>query len=176
MSKPEAHSFSKDAMDNARVGYEITVLLLTSESQIVWARYSSMLTANSILVAIIGLATASAHPIPAVALCVSVVGLCLCLLWLAMIARAFDYFRYWIACARELEVKYLHDQVRTISRGKLYGEGEEVHFQYGAHKEPLRMSRIGRNSGVMNCAFLVIGLFVIIYMSLALYNGVQLTR
>lgn len=131
---------------NARVGYRAAVNLITYEGEGVWARFNVMLVANSIIMAVIGSALTSERVLPVLTVCLPIAGVLLCAWWFVLLKRGFDYRRYWILSARELEERYLANPVKTLSRGGVFADDDEepVSFIIGGETRPYRMSRLGR--------------------------------
>jgi hypothetical protein len=44
-----------------------------------------------------------------------VIGIALCWLWFSIAKRGFDFYKYWIFSARELEEQYLSHPIQTLS-------------------------------------------------------------
>ncbi len=109
-----------DAVENARTGYQAAVSLWTYEGAAIWARYNAMLVANSIVMAVIGLALTSDDSEPELAVVMSFAGMILCGAWAALNWRGFDYHQRWIDNARKLE-SHLRFPVETVSQGGLPG-------------------------------------------------------
>jgi hypothetical protein len=100
-------------IENARVGYQVAVDLWIFQSSLNWSRFSAMLTANSIITAAIGLVLYSQSSLSLLKIGLPLVGLCLCFLWVILMARGSRFHMYWVSQARELE-KYLSDAVGTV--------------------------------------------------------------
>ncbi len=144
--------------ENARIGYQAAVSLWTNEAQLIWARFNAMLVANSIVMAVIGVALTSEHPKPTLALVTAVAGFVLCVMWVPLTFRGFDYHKYWILSARQLEAR-LRPPVETVSRGRKFARGDVVDFGDGKH----RLSCLGRLSiKLVSCASIVVfaGMYV----------------
>src|SRR5262249_14888563 len=111
---------------DAQAGYQAAVALWVYEGNLVWAKFNALLVANSIVLAIYGLALGAAKVSRAFIICLPLAGIVLCLVWWAQTKRGFDYFTYWILSARELEESCLSEQVQTVARGGLFGAGRPV--------------------------------------------------
>jgi hypothetical protein len=99
-----------------------------------------MLLANSIIISVIVINSKFQSPIFLKVL--SFVGLAICFAWYLLMRRAFEYQTYYITSARELEDKYLANEVRTVSRGNDFAKGREVDLEKDG--KPLAMPCWGR--------------------------------
>lgn len=149
--------------EDVRAGYHAALTLWTYEGQLIWTRYSAMLVANSIAITAIGLSlTADRKPTEfVVVMCLA--GFTFCLAWFLLTKRGFDYYRYWILSAREVEEEHLADSVKIVSRGGLYGKGNEVTLRIDGKEQKLRMSWFGRLFPVEWISYFVIVAFVAVY-------------
>lgn len=125
--------------ENALVGYQMAISLWTYQEEQGWARFNFMLVANSLVIAVIGLALTSQRPLIIFTGLLPVAGLLLCGIWFAVIKRESAYSDYYVLSARELEEKYLFDPVKTVSRGGLFAEGSTVTFEINGKPTNLRM-------------------------------------
>ena len=91
------------AIENARVSYQVTVALWTYQGSLNWNRFNVMLTANSIIVAGIGIILPNARNLSVFAVALPLMGLFLCLAWASMMARGYAYREYWSSRAVEIE-------------------------------------------------------------------------
>ena len=144
MTKQEEKLSKEQIMENARVGYQVATALETYEGHMVWFRYSAMLVANSIVMAVIGYVISSEQRLTLLLIGMPIAGLILCRIWLIINARGFDYFFYWLFSARELEENYLRDPVQTFSRGGRFAEGEVVHFNINGQDKTHQVSPLGK--------------------------------
>ena len=78
-------------LETARVGYEVAVNLWTYQGSLIWNRFNIMLTANSVIVSVIGLLLSSDADLTVFAVLLPIVGLLLCLVWTLLAARGFVY-------------------------------------------------------------------------------------
>jgi hypothetical protein len=83
------------------IKYSAAIQLLTYEGQVSWARFNSIVTAQSIFFATIGVLIKSELDLIICAL--SLIGILISILWLVMTIRGFAMLKYYILCARELE-------------------------------------------------------------------------
>jgi hypothetical protein len=89
-----------------------------------------------------------------------VAGIALCGLWFLLTRRSFDNYLYWISSARELEGRYLHPTVKTVSRGADFADGLPTDVALGDKIQVLRMSRLGRTIRAAWIAYSAIIVFV----------------
>ncbi|MGB3477835.1 MAG: hypothetical protein WBB67_01600 [bacterium] len=157
--------------ENAYLGYQIATTLWTTDGQAVWSKFNAMLLANSILIASIGFFINSQQYF--LSIYMSIAGLVLCLLWYFIIKRGFDYYKYWIFSARELEEKYLGKPLKIVSRGALFADGKEVQLEIDKKKVAHQMSCAGQIIRVEQAASLIILLFVLIYSVLLIWSGLH---
>jgi len=97
-TKPAANRNASDRKEDARVGYQVAVSLWTYEGEQNWARFNVMLVANSIIIAVLGLAATSQlsnqGSLGPLSVVLSVVGLLLSAAWFLITVRGFDYQKY----------------------------------------------------------------------------------
>jgi hypothetical protein len=82
------------------------VALVAKQDQIVWTIFGVFWAANAVL--LVALFTTGALPKRPVGLVVSIVGLALSLVWLAIQHRAVAWLKYYEVVVGELEEKHLH--------------------------------------------------------------------
>jgi hypothetical protein len=165
--------------ENARVGYQSAIALWTYQGNLNWSRFNVMLTANSIILAVIGVAFTSQRSLPVFTLSLPLLGLVslpvstrllpllglfLCAAWFLLTVRGYDFQRYWSRSALELEEKYLANSVKTVSRSRPYGKGEEILLEIGGESIPLRMGLWSRFAeSQRRISYLVIVVFAVLY-------------
>lgn len=137
-------------IENARVGYQVAVDLWTFQSSLNWNRFNAMLTANSIITAVIGLVLYSQPSLAILKIGFPLVGLWLCSLWVFLTVRGSDFHMYWKSQACELEEKYLSNVLSTVSGA------QSIRFS------PLSKSRLGRSQDVV--IYGVIAAFASVYL------------
>jgi hypothetical protein len=157
-----------DQTYNARIGYQVAIEMWAHSGEEVWARFNVMLVANSIIIAVVGVALTSQRALPALTVLLPVVGIILCLLWLILMKRGFDYQIYYILSASELEERYLAGTVKTISRGAAFACGKEVSIQTGNGLTNRRMGFWSRLLTAQSASYFVIILFMIVYIVMLL--------
>jgi len=136
------------AVENARVSYQVAVTLWTYQGSLNWNRFNVMLTANSIIVAGIGIILPNARSLPVFAVALPIMGLFLCLAWSCLMARGYAYHKYWNSRAVEIE------------------ENKDFHFGIKIAKEaPLRVkfNWLARRGEQEPVSYIVIGIFVCIF-------------
>jgi hypothetical protein len=82
------------------------VMLVAKQDQIVWAAFGVFWAANAVL--LVALFTSGDLPKQPVGLIVSIVGIALSLVWLAIEHRAVAWLKFYETIVRELEQQYLH--------------------------------------------------------------------
>lgn len=151
-------------VDDARIAYQTAISLWVYEGNLIWSKFNAMLVANSIVLAVVGFAQSSTVLSHAVKTALPVVGTLLCLFWLHLTKRGFDYCVYWIVSARELEEKYFSAEVRTVSRGGRFANGSRVVLDIDGTATGFQMSRVSRSMTTEWSAYLVIASFVALYL------------
>ena len=118
-----------------------------------------MVYANTILLATLGLVATSSRSedLYWFRMALAILGLLLCASWFLLTARSFDFYKYWILSARELEEQHL-EGVRTVPRGKTLADGEDVTIET---PQPLkyRVGCAGRVAKVENVTYFSVSLF-----------------
>ena len=119
-----------------------------------------MVYSNTILLATLGLViTSQRHADLCVlkyALCA--LGILLCIAWVLLTMRSFDFYKYWILYARELEKQHL-TPVKTVARGNLFTNGEFLTIDGDKHQ--LRWK--WKHATVEKISYCIIVLFGIVY-------------
>lgn len=147
--------------ENARCGYQAAITLMTYEGGLIWSKFNAMLVANSIVLGIIGMGLSSEFAPKWLPLALSSCGLLLCLCWHFLMARSWDYYKYWILSARELEEQFL-SPVMTLSRGGEIADGKTV--QLTISKLPKKMSFGMANAKAKDVSNWVILAFAVLYL------------
>jgi len=129
------------------------------EGNTIWAKFAAMVYSNTILLATLGLVITSQRHADLCVLKYSlcVLGILFCIAWALLTMRSFDYYKYWILSARELE-KHLMP-VKTIERGKLFADGEPLTIDGEKHQLRWKWQHATVEK-VTNC---IIGVFGIVY-------------
>jgi amino acid permease len=146
-------------LENARVGYEVAVNLWTYQGSLIWNRFNIMLTANSVIVSVIGLLLSSESNLTIFAVLLPSVGLVLCAVWALLAARGFVYREYWASRAREIEEAYLSDVVTTCR--------DVSGIEFG------RLSKLG---GQKEMTYVVISAYAVVFVAALAYTILALGR
>lgn len=156
--------------ENAREGYQAAIALWTYQGTLNWSRFNVMLTANSIIIAVIGIAFSSGHPLPGLSFVgiywavFPMLGLALCVAWLSLVVRGEKWHQYWGKSACELEEKYLNDAVKMVARARLLSGGEPISLVIGGEHTSMRMGYFSRMAQSQKWVpYLVIGVFAVAY-------------
>ena len=100
----------------ARIGYQVAMGLVNLVSQEIYSRFNAMLTANSIIIAIIGWALTSQRTLPPfLTILLPIMGLILCFLWFLFVNHGVYWQNLFREKARELEDQYFSDTFKLIS-------------------------------------------------------------
>jgi len=162
-TKSNQEDINSSILEDARIGYQAAIQLWTYEGGQNWARFNVMLVANSIIIAVLGLAITSANPSTAISVVLSVVGVILCIAWFLITKRGFDYQKYYVLSARELEEKFLSKVITTASRGGAFADGKPVSIEIGGAPKKIRMGWWSRKTSAGNISIIVILLFAVVY-------------
>ena len=166
----------EERIANARIGYQVAASLEANEVRALWSRFSAMLTANGIIIGVIGWSLNSAiinekSILLRIPIAMSIFGIFLCALWYLLMARKQRFCEYLMLSARELEQDWLNDPVRTLARGgKLVGDKaiwqkqDEVNIKLGDQPRPIEMHKLERVK-TRKVSNLIIALFAILYLS-----------
>ena len=158
------------AIENARVGYQVATNLWVYEGTTFWSKFNALLVANSIVLGSIGLSMTTSRHVVVLSIGMPIVGIFLCGFWLLLAKRSFDYYKYWIFSAREIEERYLSNAVQTVSRGGKFADGGKAEMEIAGEKKPLPMSCWARLLRIEWASYLIIGLFFAIYMIILIIN------
>lgn len=151
------------SLDDIRLAYQTAVSIWTYEGNLIWSKYNAMLVANSIILAIIGF-TISAPNMPVLfSVATPLAGMALCVLWLLLTRRGFEYHRYWVLAARELEEQHLAPAIKTISRGGRLIDGRPVELSIDGKTRVYRLDSISSFLSASWNSYIVIGIFFVLY-------------
>jgi len=112
MNKPAENQ----GIEKARLGYQTAMQLVGLESQQIYSRFNAMLTANSIIIAIIGWTLKSNDITSCLPLFLAIGGLILCAIWIIFIRHGVYWQDIWRKEAEKLENRYFADTFQLISR------------------------------------------------------------
>ena len=144
--------------------YEIAVNICICEAELCWSRFNAMLVANSVILAMLGLGSERSN-FALIAYILPMIGIVLCLCWRALMRRGFDYHRYYLLSARELEEQLPSSKIRTLSRGSDFAAGRTVYLRLGNIDAEIRMSRLSRQVTIDNISKITISLFICVYVA-----------
>lgn len=103
-------------IEKARIGYQTAVGLVGLVSQEIYSRFNAMLTANSIIIAIIGWTLTREQNLPMpLTILLPVVGLILCSLWFRFVKHGVYWQNLFREKAKRLENQYFSDTFKLIS-------------------------------------------------------------
>ena len=107
----------KTALENAKIKYQIAIDKNISESDILWARFNTMLTFNAIFIALITFffSKDTTINIPILPILLPIFGMLFCFYWYSVTYRGFHWIDFWITIARKIEREYLSEH-KTITQ------------------------------------------------------------
>jgi hypothetical protein len=114
--------------DNARMGYQTAIQLMTQEGQLVWSGATAfapiliMLLAGAVLDKLPFIQDPKMMAI--INFIASLIGMSASYVWWSATARSRRIHKYWIACARDFELEL--EGVKTLTNGKALAEGGKV--------------------------------------------------
>ena len=161
---------SSEQLENARLGYQAAISMWNYYGEGLWAKYNALLVANSIVIAAIGLVYASQDPLPVLACALPILGLMLSAVWFLITRRGTEQHVFFGLAARELEERFLSNEVNLLSRGTSYAAGDPVSLEVGGASRPLRMSVWARavRTSILTCV--VIAIFAAMYLAVIIQN------
>ncbi len=96
-------------LEDARITFSILSNLVGLVSQEIYSRFTGMLTANSILIALIGVSLTSEHPFPwPLSVILPIIGVFLCIIWLLFNCHGTYWQDRYRSDARKIEEKYFN--------------------------------------------------------------------
>lgn len=159
---------SEHRIENVRVGYRAALDIWRTQAELTSSRFNTMIVANSIILAVIGLAFTVNHPLSVLfTRGLVLVGIVVSLAWLHIHSRASQHGTYFLWSARELE-SHLADPIVTISRGVVFSEGNEVAMMINGERKKLRLSWLARMTGTESFPYFAIVVFILLYIVLLL--------
>ncbi len=102
--------------EKARIGYQTAIDLVGLVSHEIYSRFNAMLTANSIILAIIGWIVTSGNLSPYPSRSLPIAGILLCGAWYLFVAHGVYWQERFREEARRLEQRYYIDTFRLISK------------------------------------------------------------
>jgi hypothetical protein len=171
------------AIENARVSYQMAVTLWTYQGSLNWNRFNVMLTANSIIVAGIGIILPNARSLSVFAVALPLMGLFLCLAWASMMARGYAYHKYWSSRTVEIEenedfrfgikiakeAKPLEDEGKRDAKPKksdapVSSAGSQPSAEVPDKPKPgVKFNWLARRGEQEAVSYIVIGIFAVIF-------------
>ena len=144
-------------------------------SQVTWSRNAVMLTANSILIGIIGLSFQFQFPFfflqdKLLNMVLSSFGIIICMLWWVLFQRSDSFTKYYLHTAREIEEQHFSDlDLSLFVRCAKLIRGETIKFDFKDGK-PEKV-KIPCPSQLSNkwIVWIIILLFIIFYFFTILY-------
>ena len=115
-----------DAKSDARAGYDIVLKLTDSVSRTIWSQYVALLATNAFLVSVGGFLYQNQMLKGVVKIGLPLFGVVFCVCWILLTLRSYDFYKYYFACARELESLAFGDIVHTVRNGRSFAEGKLV--------------------------------------------------
>ncbi len=151
-------------MEKARLGYQTAIELVGIVSQEIYSRFSAMLIANSIIIAIVGWAFTSERSLPPfLLLFLPVIGFVLCSLWFLFVYHGVYWQNLFRKEAIRLEEEYFSDTFKLISLVTTENS-QSPHRKNSEAPRLVRWFPFHRTSGI------VIIIFAIVYIVMFLYQ------
>ena len=135
-------------------GYRAAIQMISYEGQ--------LLTANVFIVALIGAVLKFYPELNFLAKLLPVLGAAICVTWILITMRQFDYYRYWFAWARELEKVGLAPASKMLAEGQRFSSGEGVTVD----GDTIRMRWGSRLFKIQWLIYVVVIMFGIVYVLL----------
>ena len=145
--------------DSAKTAYDVAVKLTDQVSRTIWSQFTALLATNAFLVAVSGFIGGQPAFKEIALRGLPFLGLLICWLWYLMTVRSYDYYKYYFACANELEGIAFGEEVQTIRRGKHFAGGNGVVVD----GEPHRLRWTSRLFRAEWMTIVVISVFAFIY-------------
>jgi len=106
-------------------GYDAAVQMITYEGRVIWTSFRALLETHMFIIAISGVVYNYFPDFNQLRWILPVLGIILCIMWLLITLRQFDYYKYWHAWAREIETT-TGGLPRMISTGRSFSDGNDV--------------------------------------------------
>ncbi len=145
--------------ENAKMGYKSSLDLLSLVSREIYSRFQAMLVVQGILLKIL-FDTYSVKNFFLV-MCISIIGLILCLIWVIWVYHGIYYQDRFRKIASFLEEKYFKDTFK-IFHSVSYPGKDITDF---APIEAKGMKKLSSKMKYENSAFVIISLFILIYIA-----------
>ena len=151
-------------IEKARLGYQTAIGLVGLVSQEIYSRFSAMVTANSIIIALIGWTLASEQNLPLLlALFLPIVGLVLCFLWFLFLNHGVYWQNLFRKEAIRLEKQYFSDTFKLISL-------VTTESPQPSDKKKSKIPKLVRGFPFHHTSRIVIIVFAVIYIVMFLYQ------
>ncbi|MBP6913382.1 MAG: hypothetical protein KBC00_02105 [Candidatus Levybacteria bacterium] len=153
--------------DEHQIAYEQAIQLKIYEGNLVWSRSQTMLVANTILLAAIGIFLGSDRPNVYVLIPLSVIGFLLSIIWMETTIRGFAFNKFWSLSARNQEEKM--SGVKVLTQGANFRNNKEVEFDFRDENNLLKRYKRpvwGRLFATEPGLYLLIFLFTAVYVVL----------
>ena len=146
--------------EKLKIGYQGAVQIATMEAQIIWTAFQSLIAANAFLLTLGGVVIKVFPQVAWASIALGIGGVVICLAWLAVSARQFSYFGYWISWARSIEQQTLSPATQMFRLGRTYGEGATVDLpEVGG----MQMRWAGKVFKVQQLIAFIIFIFIFMY-------------
>ena len=147
-------------------GYRAAIEIYLHQTTQIWDRCNAMVLANSIFIAAISLNITSQLHLKSFSYLFLAGGFSICVIWLFLVSRGFDYQDYYVYKARKIEQDYFLRIVNTLYEGRSFSNGDQtikIEFHDG-DKYPkenwLSRERIARGR---NASYIIVFIFMVIY-------------
>ena len=145
--------------DQAREAYRAALQMIGHQSKLIWDTFQSLLAANAVFVGLSGAALKLGSQFVWLTKVLAGLGFLLCVAWVLIMMRNFDYYRYCYAWARKYERDALGGEAHMIQRGMRFSKGETVE----EIDDPKRARWGSRLFRVEWLSYVVIGGFAVVY-------------
>jgi len=126
-SDPELEERKKWELD-VRTAYQVAANLYMQENTVTWARFNTMVAANAIITAGIGIGAPVANKLPLFVMILPMAGFFLCLTWLMIMRCGFAYHDVWRDSAYSLEMQF-SPRVQTLHYAHQLRSNETVQIK-----------------------------------------------
>jgi hypothetical protein len=155
------------ANEEQKIGYQMAIQLALKEADVIWKVFQSMLAANSLLIVAVGAIIKMFPQYSFAKDLFAIMGILLCIAWILITVRSYEYHKYWIAWARHLE-NCLDPQVKIMRQGQLFSRGEQAHIIPDDEYNYKKMSGAGRLFRIEWLMHFIIIIFIFIYFMILL--------
>jgi len=153
-------SNNNDDIVKAQLGYQVATNMVGILGQEIYSRFNAMLTANSIIVAIIGLIITNKNKLSiSLEILFPILGLILCFLWFVFIYNGIYRHRQYRKEAARIEEKYFKKSIRLFR------------IDYSKDPKLLKYFRFYCTSVLVVCIFGLVHFYILLYL---LFNMLSL--